>query len=104
MVMGCKVSSPPVRLRDAVELNDNTVYLAASDGYVVVYLYSADANDIISIYTDTDATPSDRRALDQVGSANGSAGCSCPVKKGLYWKATNDSSSVAAKVFWNPQR
>jgi len=98
------VSSPPVRLRNAVLLNENTTYLAASDGHLSVYLLSADAYDIIRIKTDTSSPPVTTRALDEVGSANGSAGCSFSIKKGLYFEAMNDSASIVAKVYWVPQK
>lgn len=102
--MGGKVSSPIVRLRGESALSDNTIYQAASDGHISVFIYYADAYDRITVRIGVSSPPSGVRARDHVGSANGDAGCSCAVQKGMYFEATNDSTSKSATVIWTPQK
>ena len=76
----------------------DTVYQAATDGFVVTYL-TGDA--AVKIYTDGNATPTTIRTTCQTYFGYG--GPMCPVRKNDYWKVEEvDVGSGTANVYWLP--
>lgn len=87
----------------------NTVYQAASDGFVVVSSSNLATNFAIhTIYSDASNPPTTVRAING-GVTNGNAtglwqSVTVPIKKGDYWKADNTGSSGSPTVYlwWVP--
>jgi microcystin-dependent protein len=71
----------------------DTVYQAATDGYVIAYCTSGSGT--FACYTDSSNPPTTVRATDT--NTSGNASVTCPVKKNDYWKVTSASS-----VYWIP--
>jgi hypothetical protein len=75
-----------------------TSYLAASNGFVVVY---TTANTQIKGYTDAANPPTTLRCQDQGDTAGtGGANFTMPVIKGQYWEVTE--SAATSTIFWMP--
>jgi len=71
-----------------VSKSDNTVYQAATDGFVIVYC----ATGAVTGYTDASTPPTTTRLITYGESANG---FTMPVRKGDYWKVAG-----ATTVYW----
>ena len=89
--MGGDVSTPVKRLGDWLARVTNTVYLAATDGFVVGYSVGTP----ITALTDSANPPTIMRDGDN--SASNVNGISVPVRKGDYWKVTGTTT-----VWWIP--
>lgn len=80
--------------------SSNTVYQAATDGFVMVYGYFAGAGTIY-IYSDGSNPPTTARA--QVSNNSNFYGyLIVPVRKSDYWKITGDGGATAVGVYWIP--
>ena len=79
-----------------VSKSNNTVYQAATDGFVMAYGYG---DSTIYGYTDSSSSPTTLRIKDgQVSAAGwGNYGITMPVRKNDYWKVTG-----ASTVNWLP--
>lgn len=81
---------------DATKSN-NTVYLAAADGFVLAYTTYASASHITGL-TDSSNPPTTTRTEAQAEAGNQYIlNITMPVKKGDYWKVTG-----ASVVYWLP--
>jgi hypothetical protein len=80
----------------------NTVYHADTDGYVSCYGYASDWE----IYSDNNNPPTTLRARTRSGSGAYNYGTASMVKKGDYWKATQNGQvggdSTAPVCYWIP--
>jgi hypothetical protein len=80
----------------------NTVYHADTDGYVSCYGYASDWE----IYSDNNNPPTTLRARTLSGSGAYNYGTASMVKKGDYWKATQNGQiggdSTAPVCYWIP--
>lgn len=81
-----------------------TDYEAASDGFVVAWIYStAGADLIMKGYTDSNATPTTEIARYQnrtIGDDTGGT-ITFPVKKGDYWRV-DKSNEQTSSLYWLP--
>lgn len=97
--MGGETSIPYKRLGAWLVRAKNTVYQAATDGFVIGF--NVDINTTIHAYTDSanpPVTERNRNAQD-VGSGNTGSSISMPVKKNDYWEV--DCPGVET-IFWIP--
>ncbi|MDP3014196.1 MAG: hypothetical protein Q8M92_08155, partial [Candidatus Subteraquimicrobiales bacterium] len=77
----------------------NTVYQAASDGFVIIHVI----DETSSIVTDSANPPTVVRAWAAAlvsGDRRGSA--TVPVRKGDYWKIVRNTGTGGTDVFWIP--
>ena len=74
--------------------SDNTVYQAATDGFV--FGYTSTSSTTVYAYTDSSNPPTTVRARS-TSPSSGSATVICPVKRGDYYKTVNCST-----VYWIP--
>ncbi len=96
--MGGRISAPtPPKLGDWAARNAGEVYQAATDGVVIAK--SSTVNGQAYIATDANPAPTTIRAgvLSTGGVENS---CSCPVKKGDYYKVGEVTPTVT--VLWSP--
>lgn len=78
--------------------NDDTVYQAGSDGFVVVYSGSTDTN--VTIYTDASNPPTTARS-HIYGGGGTLVSATIPVKRNDYYKITLNSGT-APNIYWIP--
>jgi hypothetical protein len=78
---------------------NNTVFQAATDGFVIVDHVSNSGN--LSFYTDASNPPTTKRGYWDSGTASGgvSGTITCPVKKGEYWKVVDASAGTFVAYF-----
>ncbi len=76
----------------------NTVYQAASDGFIVIHILDG----TVSIYTDNSTPPTTRRlyvaGTNNPGDRRGAG--TCPVRKGDYWKIGIDVTPADSFIYW----
>ena len=87
------VSRPKTRLRDRVAKSDNTIYQAATDGFVTAYALVDGAARILA----DNFTPPTTQANYGYCSAVRRGGTSAYIKKGDYWKTESVDT-----VYWSP--
>jgi hypothetical protein len=76
---------------------NNTVYQAATDGFVVAYA----ASDVeIEVYTDSNNPPTTMRTGNYGNATTGRGGVCCPVRKNDYWKIVGCVAYSA--IYWIP--
>lgn len=93
--MGGTVTTPLKRLGAWLVRADNTVYQAATDGFVVGQYAGTAA---IYGYTDGSNPPTTARQLNGGGAINIEKDLGFPVKKNDYWKTLN----CTGFVYWIP--
>lgn len=76
---------------------DNTIYQAATDGFVCAEAANTGQDTDVLGITDSNSTPTTVRDRAGVSSLARGAGVSFPVKKDDYWKTEN-----ATNVYWIP--
>ncbi len=99
MVMGANTSAPtpPTRALGAwLARTNNTVYLAATDGFICGFGTSPGGSSV-AMLTDGSTPPTTQRNVN--GSTTSATGACSPVKAGDYWKATG----VDGALFWIPE-
>jgi len=81
----------------------DTVYEAATDGFVTAYCAGVDANDKVYGKTDSSTPPTTIVIADKANStgASGPLGICFPVKKGDYWKVSQSGGS-SWTIKWLP--
>jgi hypothetical protein len=79
-----------------VSKSHNTVYQAATSGFVVGYA----GNVLFTVYSDSSNPPTTERFKN--GESTSYAGGICPVKKGDYWKTSDLTGDKTISVFWIP--
>jgi len=90
----------PIALGSWLSRVQDTVYLAATDGFVTGYVNTVVEGSYIKGYTDSSNPPTTLRQWWAGGWYNSQGSVSFPVKSGHYWKvSTNKSNAV---VFWIP--
>jgi len=83
-----------------VSKSNNTVYQAATDGFVIAYSGMNWTRDIMG-YTDSSNPPTTMRIrsrLNTYHSGTSIASITMPVKKNDYWKLTGDATTI----YWIP--
>lgn len=93
--MGGDITTPYKKLGAWASKSNNTVYQAATDGFVCAY-YTSGASEPMVIKTDNSNPPTTVRASKLNYQYGGSLG-GCPVRKGDYWK-----TEYANVVWWIP--
>ena len=79
---------------------EGTVYLAETDGFVVV---SPADTGYYQVFTDTSNPPTTERIEGKGFASYGSKGpTTCPVRKGHYWKVLNTYSADPDSIWWIP--
>lgn len=93
-------SSPirSVRFGAWVSKNDNTVYQAATDGFIVGYGVAGAV--VTDIFTDSSNPPTTKRTAFDIYGLNGFGNFSCPVRKNDYYKVVPTHQSDV--IFWIP--
>lgn len=82
---------------------DGTTYLAATDGFVVSYVYISSSSTGFILYSDSSATPTTvrMRSTANYDHFNYTAQVCCPIKAGDYWKLDVSTGSSDA-LYWLP--
>lgn len=75
----------------------NTVYYAATDGFIVTQ--NTSASGITEIYTDASNPPTTLRTVGDDPAGPGEGVC-CPIKKGDYYKVANTDGTIT--IYWIP--
>jgi len=95
-----------LQLGDWVSKSFGTNYLASTDGFLTAYATGQVENVRVDCITDSSSSPSTVRSQNQGEEDSGEterAGCSTPVKKGDYYKATRSSpGSLSGAMFFLP--
>ena len=95
--MGARSTTPLKRLGAWLARTDNTVYLAATDGFV--HAFRTAVNGSVEILTDGANPPTTIRTKDMTPNGVGEFGCAeSAVKKGDYWKAVG----AITGLYWIP--
>lgn len=97
--MGGDITTPYKKLGTWLSRTFDTVYQAATDGFVCVYSIQV-ANPIIELYTDNNNPPTTLVSKSFISIVSTSiANVNSPVKKGDYWEVTG---TVVVTVWWIP--
>lgn len=97
MINESGVSAPYKKLGSWLARAKNTVYQAATDGFVCAY--DSDNDNGIDVSTDNSNPPVSKRTAGFAGNGYVEGIC-CPVKKGDYWKVA--CITDVDYVFWIP--
>lgn len=84
-----------------VAINDDTIYQAASDGFIVGY-YNSGSDGIGTVYTDSNAIPTTVRQISEVDASIQSNSIMCPVRKNDYYRVTSSGSGGANVLYFLP--
>jgi len=87
-----------------VSKSHNTVYQAASDGFVI-FSGGLESTTTMTIYSDASNPPTTARAYTSVHAAGVDVwfmSIMSPVKKGDYWKATSTDAPLVNFLYWVP--
>jgi len=99
------------KLGELVSKSTNTVYQAATDGFVYVKVLASlgtDTQEWVSGYTDANANPTTTYWGAGVGRVSNYSGYirlnsfTMPVKKGNYWKVVIENGGPTVYVAWQP--
>jgi len=93
--MGVRATQPIKRLGAWLVRANNTVYQAATDGFVVA-IYTYDGGEMLG-YTDGSDPPTTLRGAGCSGIGGLRESLTMPVHKNDYWKTTG-----ATTVYWIP--
>jgi len=93
--MGAKAVTPPRRFGTWLARADNTIYQAATDGFVLARCN--DLGDVIEGYTDGANPPTTLRPKAGRGGNTQWETFTMPVRKNDYWKTVN-----ADNIWWIP--
>ena len=96
--MGADVIKSRKRLGSCVARNEDTVYQAATDGFVEV-LAAIDVGGQFEGFTDSATPPTIRHGYERSGSGGQAGSFTMIVNKNNYWEVTSNS---ALTIFWNP--
>ena len=79
----------------------DTVYQAATDGFIAAHAYAGATANGISVLTDSANPPTVQRIRSHLA-AGYVAGVCCPVKKNKYWKAGLSGGAEDKAVYFIP--
>ncbi len=85
--------------------SSGTIYQALTDGFVVSYMSGYLTNgETYWVYSDSTSSPTTIRCIAHTTSSTTafSSGCTVPVKRGDYYKVSEDAVSGTAAVFFLP--
>jgi hypothetical protein len=88
-----------------VSKSEYTVYQAATDGFVVGWTGGLDDGQNAYVYSDSSTSPTTiRQHYHSAGSITGGNKfpICCPIKKGDYWKYTDNASDGSCILYWLP--
>ena len=80
----------------------DTVYLAASDGFVCSTSTTNDQRPNYDVLTDSSNPPTTSRFRARNLDGNSVIGCCVPVKKGDYWKLSDSGTFGNITIYWIP--
>lgn len=80
-----------------------STYLAATDGFVIVYLIASSNNQVnCTGYTDSSSSPTTVRGFARSSNSDNSRSFCMPVKAGEYWKTSQDETGGTTNLYWIP--
>lgn len=103
--MGAKLSTPIKKLGAWLARNPDTIYTAASDGFVIASQAATGAGNLALALQSPNGTFRQKAQVDStIVTIGDSITCTIPVKKGETWNAVTTGSTLnpTETVFWIP--